>query len=233
MQADIRRIAGQEFREHKTLAKSDIEYARPTPTPPPAFRGCFFPAARPLPVAGGGMRGPSRRCLCSRRQCAARGRASLPVPCDAGSGSWMQENRVPAAQRTEAARQNTASERARRVEGRRRGRPRCFQMTVFTGSRFLHRVSAKNPVQNLCESLSNLCKHSLAAKTVCVCDYGHHSHTFTLPSGHSLTLTHLRTTAAPPTHATYNHFHRQFAPVLPVTSCRILEHSFVDLNLCT
>jgi hypothetical protein len=25
MQADIRRIAGQEFREHKTLAKSDIE----------------------------------------------------------------------------------------------------------------------------------------------------------------------------------------------------------------
>ena len=133
---------------------------------------------------------------------------------------------VPAAQ-------NTASERARCVEGRRRGRPRCFQMTVFTGSRFLHRVSAKNPVQNLCESLSNLCKHSLAAKTVCVCDYGHHSHTFTLPSGHSLTLTHLRTTAAPPTHATYNHFHRQFAPVLPVTSCRILEHSFVDLNLCT
>ena len=84
MQADIRRIAGQEFREHKTLAKSDIEYARPTPTPQPAFRGCFFPAARPLPVAGGGMRGPSRRCLCSRRQCAARGRASLPVPCDAG-----------------------------------------------------------------------------------------------------------------------------------------------------
>ena len=25
MQTDIRRIAGQEFREHKTLAKSDIE----------------------------------------------------------------------------------------------------------------------------------------------------------------------------------------------------------------